>query len=52
MTRGVQDWKAVELLKQGRKVQRRIHAFTCQWYHVCRSKPVRLRPARRDSWPP
>jgi hypothetical protein len=42
LSRRARDWKTVELLKQGRKVRRRIHGFTCQWYHVCRSKPVRV----------
>jgi hypothetical protein len=42
LTRRVRDWKTVRLLKQGRKVTRRIHGFTCQWYHVCPRKPVRV----------
>ena len=35
-------WRDVTLLKQGREVHRRIHGFTCLWYHVCKSKPVRV----------
>jgi hypothetical protein len=42
LARRAQDWRTVKLLKQGRKVRRMIHGFTCQWYHVCRSKPVRV----------
>ena len=37
-----QDWKTVELRKQGRTVRRRICGLNCQWYHVCRGKPVRV----------
>jgi hypothetical protein len=33
---------AVTLLKQGRKVRRRLWGLTCQWYHVCRARPVRV----------
>ena len=42
LTRRARDWKTVDLLKQGRTVRRRIHGLTCQWYHVCRDKPVRV----------
>lgn len=42
LTRQAKDWKPVVLLKQGRKVRRRLHGLTCQWYHVCRCKPVRV----------
>jgi hypothetical protein len=40
--RNATDWRPVTLLKQGRKVRRLIHGLTCQWYHVCRSNPVRV----------
>ena len=36
------DWQTVTLRKQGRTVKRRVHGLTCQWYHVCRTKPVRV----------
>ena len=36
------DWQTVTFRKQGRTVTRRIHGLTCQWYHVCRTKPVRV----------
>ena len=42
LTQRMQNWQDVEFLKQGRTVRRRIHGFTAQWYHVCRSKPVRV----------
>ncbi len=42
LTRQARHWHEVELLKQGRKVRRRITGLTCQWYHVCKLKPVRV----------
>ena len=42
LTRQARHWQEVELLKQGRKVRRRITGLTCQWYHVCKLKPVRV----------
>jgi hypothetical protein len=42
IARHAPDWQTRVLLKQGRKVRRRIHGFTCLWYHVCRSRPVRV----------
>ncbi|KKM18481.1 hypothetical protein LCGC14_1665250 [marine sediment metagenome] len=42
LTRQAKTWEEVELLKQGRTVRRRLHGLTCQWYHVCRCKPVRV----------
>ena len=42
LTRQASHWREVELLKQGRKVRRRITGLTCQWYHVCKLKPVRV----------
>jgi hypothetical protein len=42
LTAQVKQWKSVELRKQGRTVRRRIHGFTCQWYHVCGPKPLRV----------
>jgi hypothetical protein len=38
----VKSWRKVELRQQGRKVQRKIYGLTCQWYHVCRTRPVRV----------
>jgi hypothetical protein len=38
----VRKWKTVTLSKQGRTVRRRIYGFCCQWYHVCRDRPVRV----------
>jgi hypothetical protein len=35
-------WKKITVLKQGRQVQRLVLGVTCLWYHVCRSKPIRL----------
>jgi hypothetical protein len=42
LTTEASHWHEVELLKQGRKVRRRITGMTCQWYHVCGLKPVRV----------
>lgn len=42
LAREVASWRQVELLQQGRKVKRKIHGLTCQWYHVCRARPVRV----------
>jgi len=42
LTRRAKNWRKVTLLKQGRKVRRRITGLTCQWYHVCKLKPVRV----------
>jgi hypothetical protein len=42
LTRRTKEWKVVDLLKQGRRVRRRIHGFSCQWYHVCGKRPVRV----------
>ena len=36
------DWPEVELRQQGHTVRRLIHGLTCQWYHVCRTRPVRV----------
>jgi hypothetical protein len=38
----VRQWQEVELLQQGHKARRLIYGLTCQWYHVCRTKPVRV----------
>lgn len=35
-------WRTATLRKQGRTVKVRFHGLTCQWYHVCRTKPVRV----------
>jgi hypothetical protein len=35
-------WREVQLRQQGRKVRRKIYGLTCQWYHVCRLRPVRV----------
>ncbi len=42
LTENVDDWKTVTLRKQGRTVERRLDGLTCQWYHVCRTRPVRV----------
>jgi len=42
LTRQATDWRDVTLYKQGRKVERQITGLTCQWYHVCGRKPVRV----------
>lgn len=42
IARTAKRWQDVTLLKQGRKVHRRIHGLTCLWYHVCKGKPVRV----------
>jgi len=39
---GARKWRTVTLRKQGRTVEVRFHGLTCQWYHVCRTKPVRV----------
>ena len=36
------QWRTVTLRKQGRTVEARFCGLTCQWYHVCRTKPVRV----------
>ena len=38
----VRSWRRVTLQKQGRRVHRLLYGFTCQWYHVCRQRPVRV----------
>jgi hypothetical protein len=38
----VKAWRKVELRQQGRKVRRLVCGLTCQWYHVCRTRPVRV----------
>ena len=35
-------WRRATLCKQGRTVEVRFCGLTCQWYHVCRTKPVRV----------
>jgi hypothetical protein len=35
-------WQEITVLKQGRRVERRVLAMTCLWYHVCRNRPIRL----------
>jgi hypothetical protein len=35
-------WRTATLRKQGRTVKVRFHGLTCQWYHVCRTKLVRV----------
>lgn len=42
ITKNAKDWQEVELFKQGRTVRRRITGLTCQWYHVCKLRPVRV----------
>jgi hypothetical protein len=34
--------RTATLRKQGRTVDVRMHGLTCQWYHVCHTKPVRV----------
>lgn len=35
-------WHRTTLYKQGRTVEVRYRGLTCQWYHVCRTRPVRV----------
>jgi len=39
---GATGWRTASLRKQGRTVEARMYGLTCQWYHVCRTKPVRV----------
>ena len=40
--RGKKAWKAITVLKQGRKVKRWVWGVTCLWYHVCKDRPIRM----------
>jgi hypothetical protein len=42
IARRARRWQRVTLQKQGRQVVRLLHGFTCQWWHVCRQRPVRV----------
>jgi hypothetical protein len=35
-------WQKVDILKQGRSVNRRVFGMTCLWPHVCKTQPVRV----------
>jgi hypothetical protein len=35
-------WKTVTVSHQGRQVKRLVLGIVCLWYHVCRSRPVRV----------
>lgn len=35
-------WKTVGVLRQGRKIKRRVLGITCLWYRVCKDNPVRM----------
>lgn len=42
LARKARQGPPVTLRKQGRQVRRRLYGLTCQWYHVCRTRPVRV----------
>jgi hypothetical protein len=42
LARRAKTWRPAVLLKQGRRVRRLLVGLTCQWYHVCRDRPVRV----------
>ena len=35
-------WVTITVRRQGYEVKRQVLGITCLWFHVCRSKPVRL----------
>lgn len=42
LARRTKGWKTITVKQQGRTVTREVLGITCLWYHVCRSKPIRL----------
>jgi len=35
-------WTTITALRQGHQVEREVLGITCLWYHVCRTKPIRM----------
>lgn len=42
LARRTKGWKTITVKQQSRTVTREVLGVTCLWYHVCRSKPIRL----------